>query len=147
MAAEWKTEAHESPEVRTKRVLALVFGFVAFVTLLFGGLNAYYEIILRNRVVETSLRDFPAPRLQPNPTQDYFNFRAAQIQALEGQDKRADHLPIEQAMAIVVARGAKAYDPVEGTPPAGPLLATGAPLDGAPRAAVSPGVAPYGAGQ
>lgn len=153
MSVEWKADHAESPDVRTWRVLALVFGFLAFVVVLFGLLGFYYRSVLGARTVETQLQDFPAPRLQPNPNQDYSNFHAAQVKALEhgapagpagtapGSGPR---LSIAQAMAAVVARGAQAYDPPPGTPPAGPTLATGAAMDGAPRATPSPAVAPYG---
>ena len=139
MTDEWKAEAHESPSVRTRRVLAYVMGFLVFVAALLGGLNVYYRSFLTARTVEATLHDDPAPRLQPNPTADYLNFAAEQAKQLG-----ATPLPIEAAMATVVARGAQAFDPVEGTPPSGPVLANGASIDGAPRATPSPPVAPYG---
>ena len=146
MAAEARTH-HEEPAVATRRVLLLVGGFVAFVVVLVGVLGTYYRAALKDKTVAATLRDFPAPRLQPNPTQDYVNVHAAQVRQLEGYawaDRTAGlaHIPIERAMALVAARGPAAYDPVEGTPvPSDP----GAPLDGAPRAVSAPSVAPYGA--
>lgn len=139
MTDEWKAEEHEDPNVGTRSVLKYVFGFLVFVAVLFGGLNVYYRSFLTSRTVDITLRDFPAPRLQPNPTADYLNFSAEQTKQIG-----ATALPIDKAMATVVARGIQAYDPVAGTPPSGPTLATGATIDGAPRATPSPPVAPYG---
>lgn len=152
MEPEWKADNHEEPGVQTGRVLALVFGFLAFVVILVGGLKIYYGTVLRARTVEISVRDFPAPRLQPNATQDWANFHKAQIEDLSataqaGPSQTSKRLPIEQAMASVVARGAQAYDPVDGTPESGQVLANGAAMDGTPRSVPAPDVAPYGAQQ
>ncbi len=150
MAAEWHAESHEEPDVRTRRILWLVFGFLGCVAILFGGLGVYYRGILQNHIVEVSLRTFPAPELQPNPTQDEVTVRAAQLRQLtlsgpSPADPASVRVPIDQAMAIVVARGAQAYDPVAGTLSADPTLVTGTAVDGAPRASPAPLAAPYGA--
>ena len=147
MNADIEPQPHESPSVGTRRIVALVLGFVGFATLLSGGLAIYYRRIVGGEKLVTTLQDFPAPRLQPNPARDWSNFHAAQVRALESYDwvdrsKGLVHVPIERAMALVIARGTQAYDPADGTPP---FRASGdAPLDGAPRAAPQPSVAPYG---
>jgi len=149
LVSEWRAEAHEDPGVRTRRVLWLIFGFLGGVAVLFGVLNFYYRSIILGHVMHVSMRQFPAPQLQPNPTQDYANFRAAQLRQLSlsgpaGGKSTLVRVPIDAAMAIVAARGAAAYDPVAGTPPTGPALATGATMDGAPRATPGSHLAPYG---
>jgi hypothetical protein len=146
MGVEWKADRTESPEVKTWRVLALVGGFLAFTALLWSGLHIYYESALTTRLIDLTPRDFPAPRLQPNPNQDYLNFHAAQMKELapEAAPATGPRISMDAAMAQVIARGAQAYDPPEGTPPVGPALATGAAMDGAPRATRSAPVAPYG---
>ncbi len=147
MPADIEHVTHEDPDVRTWRVLLLVFGFVGFVILLGGGLNLYFRAITANEPLSTPLRRFPAPELQPNPRGDWASFHRAQSAGLEGYgwvDRKNGlvHIPIERAMALVVARGTQAYAPVAGTPPY--VTATGAPLDGAPRATPQPMAAPYG---
>ena len=145
--AELAAEPHETPNVHTGRVLAFVLGFVAFAILLGGGLGLYYRWITAGEKLTAPIVDFPSPRLQPNPTADWENFHKAQVDDLERLDwvdkaKGLVHVPIARAKALVVARGSQGYDPVEGTPPF--TTSTGAPLDGAPRAAPQPMAAPYG---
>lgn len=147
MGAELTSERHETPSVRTSRVLALVLGFIAFAVLLGGGLGLYYRWIVSGEKLTSTLREFPAPRLQPNPTQDWETFHKGQVETLErlswaDQARTIIHVPIERAKAIVIARGQQGYDPVEGTPPF--VTSSGAPLDGSPRATPQPMASPYG---
>ena len=147
MAPEHEREAHEAPAVKTRRVVGLTLGFVAFAILLGGTLSVYYRMTTAHETLTAPIAQFPAPQLQPNPGQDWRAFHAAQTNDLEGYgwvDRASGlvHVPIERAMAVVQGRGAQAYDPVEGTPAFG--VPGGAPLDGAPRAAPTPAVAPYG---
>ena len=138
----------EEPTVSTRRVLLLVGLYLAAVVVLLGGLAIYYRGFVSGASIVMAPRAFPAPQIQPNPTQDYVTFSAAQERQREGyawSDRGRDlvHVPIERAMALVVARGTLGYDPVPGTPP---WLAT-APLDGSPRAVPVQPVAPYGQNQ
>ena len=142
--------AHEPAAVATRIIVKLVLGFVAFAILLGGALSVYYRAVTSNQRLSVSLVDFPVPRLQPNPTQDWETFHQAQVQGLRrtgwaDQARGLRQVPVERAMALVVARGAQAYDPVEGT---APFPTAGlAPLDGAPRATPQPMAAPYGQAQ
>jgi hypothetical protein len=145
--SELERARHESPDVRSRRVLAFALGFVAFAIFLGGGLGLYYRWIVSGAKLTAKLETFPAPQLQPNPAADWENFHKAQVDSLErlgwsDRGKMLVHLPIERAKAIVLARGSQGYDPVEGTPPF--VTGTGAPLDGAPRASPEPMAAPYG---
>lgn len=145
MAFEATKLPHEGAGVRARTVLALVLGFLVFVVALMAVLGWFYRMQARS-TVEMGFHDFPAPRLQPNPTRDYHDFRKAQRGQLSGtrwvdQAKGLIHVPIERAMAYVVGRGASAYDPLE----------TGAgqkppptPRDSAVRAKPSARVAPCG---
>ena len=137
MGAELTSERHEAPSVRTSRVLALVLGFMAFAVLLGGGLGLYYRWIVSGEKLTSTLRDFPAPRLQPNPTQDWETFHkgaSRDARAAELGGSGPDHHPCARSSApwrssMPVVQ--QAYDPVEGTPPF--VTSSGAPLDGAPR--------------
>lgn len=147
MSAEIEEVQHEDPGVGTHRVVGFALGFVAFAILLAGGLGLYYRWIVSGEKTNVTVEDFPAPRLQPNPTADWEHFRQAQLEQLQGyrwidRSKEMVHIPVDRAKALIVARGPKGYDPVEGTPPF--LTATGAPLDGAPRATPEPVATPYG---
>ena len=147
MSADVEQAPLEEPGVPARRVVAFSLGFVAFAILLAGGLAIYYRRIVPGKNLTTALQDFPVPRLQPNPSADWESFHRAQLQQREGyawvdRTRNLIHIPVERAKALVAARGAAGYDPVEGTPPY--VTATGAPLDGAPRAAPQPMSAPYG---
>ncbi len=138
-----RERSRETPDVDVRKTLLFVFVFLAFALALFAALRIYYRVVTRNDRVET-LQAFPAPRLQPNPAQDYVDFHAAQMKQLAGyawvdRSTALVHLPIERAMALIAARGPRAYDPLEGSPPP----ETPAPIADA-RAKLPPGAAPYG---
>jgi hypothetical protein len=146
MAFEATELDHESAGVRTRRVLLLVGGFLVFVAALMAILAMFYRDTIKSSQVVEPLRSFPGPQLQPNPQQDYTNFRQAQDAELQGtrwvdEKNKLVHVPIDRAMAYVAGRGASAYDPLEQNadtklPPT--------PADGEARAASFPPVAPYG---
>jgi hypothetical protein len=63
-----------------------------------------------DRVMELPRAPFPAPQLQPNPAADLAAFRKRQLEQLNSaywidHDARRVHLPIDQAMRDVAARG------------------------------------------
>ena len=146
MAFEATELEHENPRVRSRRVLALVGGFLVCVAVLMIGLSFFYRHIVKDDQITENVRSFPGPKLQPNPSQDYANFRSVQDGELKGyswvdQDKALIHVPIERAMDYVAARGALAFDPLEPNPGQTPPPT---PSDGQSRATTFPQVAPYG---
>ncbi len=146
MAFEAEKLPHENPEVRTRMVLLLVFGFLAFAAVLTGLLGLFYRSQVRSGSLEAALRPFPAPQLQPNPQKDYEDFLQAQRAQLAGTrwvdaGKGLIHVPIERAMAVIAAKGAAAYDPMATTTDAKPPPT---PQDGAVRLTPSAQAAPYG---
>ncbi len=118
MAFEATKLPHETAGAPTRKVLAFVFGFVFFVIALIAVLHFYYRARVAPGALVEQLQTFPAPRLQPNPSQDYETFRKAQVEELMGirwVDRRQNliHVPIERAMAYIVSRGASAYDSLD----------------------------------
>ncbi len=111
-----------APDVATGPVLFAVLGFFVFVGLSLVGLRAYYAWDVREPVV-TPQRTFAEPRLQSDPSADLSRFQAVQRQQLSGYawvDRREGlvRIPIDRAMDLIAARGAKAYEPL--APPAEP---------------------------
>lgn len=106
---------HESPGTRTGLVFALVVGFVAFVGLLMVLLALFFRWQVGSQT-PTPFRTFPAPRLQPNPTQDYKALRAAQQHELQAtywidRSRHIIHIPIERAMTYIAGQGAAGFEP------------------------------------
>jgi hypothetical protein len=56
---------------------------------------------------------FPAPQVSTGERQERLDLEEAQRRALNGAEGR---LPIDRAMAAIVARGSRAYDPLEPAP-------------------------------
>ncbi len=145
MAFEATKLPHESVGVRTRRILAFVAGFLVFTAVLMIILGVFFRTEIRQARITEPMRPFPGPELQPNPQQDYTNFRAGQDKQLQGYawvdgDKKLLHVPIDRAMAYIAARGASAYDPLEAAPAKTPPT----PADGWARQSAFPRVSPYG---
>lgn len=147
MAFEATELEHEDVGLRYRRVLLLVGGFLAFTAVLMVALAFFYRANIREARITEPLRTFPGPELQPNPGQDYANFRAGQDRQLQGlswadRGRNLVHVPIDRAMDYVAGRGATAYDPLEPGPADAKLPPT--PADGSSRLSTFPHVAPYG---
>jgi hypothetical protein len=103
--------AKEAPEVRTVRVLA-----VAGATLLFLIAVAFgFELIFKDRIGQTATTQssFPLPGVVPNEAAMRLELEAKQRAALGGAGGR---IPIDQAMDAIVARGPRAFEPIEAGP-------------------------------
>lgn len=113
----------QTPDVATRTILLAAFGFLAFVAVTMGGLHLYYRWLVPGSL-KTSARTFPEPRLQSSPQADYGLFRSAQREELAGyawvdRERGIVRIPITDAMRLVAARGARAYeapDQPEATP-------------------------------
>lgn len=104
----------QTPDVAGSVVLFAAFGFLLFVAVAMGGLRLYYQWLVPGQL-KTTGKTFPEPRLQSSPQADLGLFKSRQREALTGygwvdQDRGIVHIPIADAMAIVAARGARAYD-------------------------------------
>ena len=101
----------ESPQVRTARIIAVAGGtLLLLVAIAFG-----FELIFKDRIGRTAIvqTSFPLPGVVPDEAAMRLELEAKQRAALNGQGGRAS---IDQAMDALVARGAKAFDPLEGGP-------------------------------
>jgi hypothetical protein len=101
--------------VSSGAVIASVAGFLGFVALSMTGLFFYLRSAAPGAFNATIERQFPAPELQKNPQRDLQDFERDQRATLSGygwidRSKGIARIPIEQAMQIVAARGAQAYD-------------------------------------
>jgi hypothetical protein len=110
----------EPPEIRAGVVAAIMAGFFLFVVLIAIGLFAFYQ----RRAHDASfvkVETFAAPRLQTLADGLADPEIARQKVDLDGArwldaGHRVFQIPIEDAMRIVAARGAGAYDPVPREP-------------------------------
>lgn len=108
----------QPPEIATRKVLLVVFGFLAFVGLSMAGLMIYLRLLVPDGVQATT-RPFPEPTLQISPQGDLDRFEAEQKKPLTGygwvdRGQGLARIPVEDAMRIVADRGDRAYEPAEG---------------------------------
>jgi len=110
-------EARERPAVREGVIAGVMAGFVAFVVVAAVGLFFFYTAFARNTSF-VKVEEFPAPRLQ-TLTDGLREPQIAEQQADLHRFRWIDRaqgvfqIPIERAMRMVAARGAKAYDPIQ----------------------------------
>jgi hypothetical protein len=84
---------------------------VVFVSLLLAGLSLWmFPTALRDRPANVGVNEFPLPRLQPNTPLDMSRLYAEEMKRLHGtgwvdRTKGLVHIPIDDAMALVAARG------------------------------------------
>ena len=111
-------ERREPPDIRVGTVAAILAGFLLFVVCAASGLVFFY----RSRAHDATfvkVENFPAPRLQTladGLAEPEIARQKADLERFRwlDRDHRAFQIPIEDAMRLVAARGAKAYDPVPG---------------------------------
>lgn len=105
----------QPPGVANGIVISAVAGLLGFVALSMIGLFFYLRSAAPDAFKAAVENQFPEPALQKHPQDDLKNFERQQRAALSGygwvdQPKGLARIPIEQAMQIVAARGAHAYD-------------------------------------
>ena len=106
----------EPADVATGPIVWIGLGFLAFVALSVAALMLYLDFMVTGSMAVPP-RAFPAPRLQGDPRADRLQLEARQAAELRGYawvDRSAGlaHIPIEDAMALVAARGRGAFDPL-----------------------------------
>ena len=121
MAPETSHVSREAPRVSTRAVLWVVGGALVFVAAALGLLNLYYHWKLAAPVFRPP-SPFPAPRVQSDQRAEREALEAAERRALAGYawvDRGGGvvSIPIEKAMAMIAARGADAYAPLEAATP------------------------------
>lgn len=107
--------------VDTRRVMIIALGVLAFLGASMGFFAfVFFAVVPRDGTPPPVV--FPRPRLQADRGADQRQLLDQQRKELSGYRwTSSDHnlvaIPVERAMAIVVQRGAKAYEPIE-LPPA-----------------------------
>ncbi|WP_439409653.1 hypothetical protein ACNJX9_17190 [Bradyrhizobium sp. DASA03076] len=119
-------------DVDNRVVLAVVGGFLLFVAAAIAGLLLFLNAQVPSDFVPRVERRFPAPELQTSPQTDLARFEAEQQARLSGyawvnRDHNQARIPIDEAMQLVAARGARAYDAVEVHPDQPPTASGGKP--------------------
>jgi hypothetical protein len=108
----------EPPDVATRIVLIAVAGFLGFVALAMTGLFFYLRTGAPGALKQAVEHQFPEPTLQKRPQADLKRFEIGQRATLSGygwidRSKDLAHIPIEEAMRIIAARGDHAYDALD----------------------------------
>ena len=106
----------EPPSVREGVVAAVMAGFFAFVVVAAIGLSFFYRSLTDDGAL-TRVREFPAPRLQTHADGERdpeIARQQAELRVFRWIDRSRGQfqIPIERAMRLVAAHGAKGYDPV-----------------------------------
>ena len=107
----------EAPDVAARPVLAYIFGFLACVLVGLAAIYAYYRFRVTGPLI-ANVQAFPEPRLHADSHTDLDRLLAAQRRTLStygwvdpvGQIIR---IPIDRAMQLVIARGERAFDPLQ----------------------------------
>jgi len=101
----------ESPNVNTRRVVAIVAGVLIFVALVSFGFRALFS----DRVGQTYTVEhpFPAPAVIAGERAQRLSLEANQKRDLNGAHGR---MPIGAAMKAIAAKRTSAFDPVGGAP-------------------------------
>ena len=115
MTAE-RDEARESPAVREGAVALIMAGFFIFVVAAAIGLFFLYQALAPNPTF-VKANQFPSPRLETRSDglrDPEIARQQADLQRFRWIDRAHGmfQIPIERAMRLVAARGARAYEPV-----------------------------------
>ncbi len=105
----------QAPDVATGIVIKLAAGFAAFVAVMMTVLFFYLRTSAPDAFRQATEIPFPALALQKQPQADLKRFELEQRMALSGygwvdRPKGLAHIPIEEAMRVIAARGDHAYD-------------------------------------
>jgi hypothetical protein len=128
--AEKREALRESPAVSARGVLLASLGFLAFVILAMAGLRIFYLALVTGPIYRPP-QPQPAPGLQSDPAAELARVQQAQREKLGSyawvdRQKGTVRIPIDRAMALVVARGAHGYDPLDPPPPGAAAAQPGA---------------------
>ena len=107
----------EKGDVATRKVSYVAAGLMAFLIVSAGVLYAVFAAVApANRT--PACREFALPRLQADPTAELRALQDKQHKELSSyrwmdSSRTLIGIPVERAMAIIAARGDKAYAPIE----------------------------------
>ena len=112
----------EPPAVATRAVLFAALAFVIFVGMSIAGARVYYVWEVREPL-NAPPKVFPAPRLQINDIAELARVEEQQRAQLNGyawidRDRGVIQIPIDRAIAMIAAKGADGYGPIDAVAPA-----------------------------
>ena len=103
-------DGFESPQLPGKPFMLVAAGALIFLATSIGVLFAVFDVTVTDRVPLLA-QPAPEPQLQPNPRRELAITREEERARLT--QNGANTIPIEKAMAIIAARGADAYAPIQ----------------------------------
>ena len=104
-------EAREIPEVEIRTVMIAAGGIIAFLVTFLLVLYLLFPVLIHRPVPPVA--QFPAPSVTTDERTQRMLLERAQNERLSG---RIGAMSIARAMAIIAAKGAAAYEPVQSTP-------------------------------
>ena len=112
----------ESPDVAARAVLFVALALVGFIGCAIGGARIYYLWEVKEPL-HAAPKQFAAPRLQIDDAADLARFEQQARAQLDGyawidRERGIIRIPIERAIALIAAKGAEGYGPIEGSAPA-----------------------------
>jgi hypothetical protein len=115
MGADGET-ARENPAIRSRATALSLFAFLLFVALSVTGLRAFYDWLAGSAgfVPPRRFASPPLVTIDDGVRDPGITAERAELEAYKwiDRDKGVLQTPIERAMAIVAARGSRAYDPI-----------------------------------
>lgn len=124
MSGDTVLEARREPaDLRPRLVLGVGLGTLGFLGVVLGLVWLFQAWVGPQERAFAAPTAFPAPRLQSDPAGDLRDYQAAQRAKLEGyawadRNRGLVRIPVDRAMAMIAAKGAEAYAPLD--PPRGP---------------------------
>ncbi|MBV9289561.1 MAG: hypothetical protein JO288_17390 [Hyphomicrobiales bacterium] len=122
--------SRESPAISSRIVATIMASFVTFTVIAAVCLSFFFFQPSARNAAFVKAHAFPAPRLETlsdGTREPQIAEQQADLRRFRWIDRkhRVFQIPIERAMRLVAARGARAYDPVapassDASPPAGP---------------------------
>jgi hypothetical protein len=111
-------ERHKPLDLRPRLVLAVGLGTLGFLVVSLGAIWLFQAWMGLSEARFTPVQPFPEPHLQSDPAGERRAYQAAQRGRLEGyawadKERGLVRIPVSRAMAMIAARGAAAYEPLE----------------------------------
>ena len=103
-------DGFELPQLPGRPFMLVAAGVLIFLAASMGVLFAVFDVTVTDRVPVLA-QPVPEPQLQPHPRRELAMTRADERARLT--QNGGSTIPIEKAMAIIAARGAYAYAPIQ----------------------------------
>jgi hypothetical protein len=102
--------SHETRDIGEGFIWGAIATLLALLVLCAVLVLALYPHSTLDRILRPPLPEYPAPRLQPDPAEDFRRFQAAEMRQLESsgwvdRSRHIVHIPIERSMQLIAAEG------------------------------------------